>query len=91
MLAPYSGSQARKVLGLLTGVCKYIFEVQLSPDGHGVGRGRKTVGVPPTVKTVDAMLTMVRELMSWKVQLALTSSMSMSTATFKRNGALICT
>lgn len=59
MLNPYNGSQARKVFGLLTGVCKYMFEVQSSPSGHGVGSGRNSVGVPPTVKIVDVMLAVV--------------------------------
>jgi hypothetical protein len=61
MLAPYNGSQARKVLGLLTGVCKYIFATHPSPDGHWVGSGRDAVGVPSTVNMVDAMLVIVAE------------------------------
>jgi hypothetical protein len=59
MLAPYNGSQAGKVLGLLTGVCKYISAAHPSPDGHGVGSGRNAVGVPSTVNIVDAMLVVV--------------------------------
>lgn len=56
MLAPKRGSKAKKVFGLLTGVCKYMFAAHAFPEGHGVAKGRNSVGVPVTVRTVDNTL-----------------------------------
>ncbi len=63
MLAPNNGSQAKKVVGLPIGVWTYILSAQPNPDGQGVGSGRNTVGVPPTVKVVDATLAIVGGLL----------------------------
>jgi hypothetical protein len=60
-----------------------MFAAQPSPDGHGVGNGRNSVGVPPTVKIVDAMLDIVAERRREKIQVAFLSYIFFPTATVK--------
>lgn len=59
MLAPNKGSHAKNVVGLPTGVWTYRFSAQPRPEGQGVGRGRKRVGVPEIARVVEGIADIV--------------------------------